>query len=76
MNDQGFKNRYRNNAHAAPHTDHIYQVMYPSKDNSDYTSDQHRNNRIKNVKLSDYEIRRKVNGEFDMKVLLDQVESC
>lgn len=45
--------------------------MYPNGDNSDYTCDELRNNRVQNKAETFYEARSKVNGSFDQKVLLD-----
>ena len=45
--------------------------MYPADENVDYTCDEVRNNRRKFVKESDYAVRRRVNGDFDLKVLLN-----
>ena len=49
--------------------DNIYKVMYPNKDNSDYTCDATRNTRIRFVAQSNYDVRRKVNGDFDLRIL-------
>ena len=49
----------------------IYPIIYNSPDNSDYTRDENRNNRRENRAISRYEARRKVNGDFDMKVHLE-----
>ena len=73
MNDEGFSNRYRNRAHLAPHTDTLYPVIYPGSSNEDYTRDPNQVNRRMNKHISNYEIRRKVNGDFDMKVLVDSL---
>ena len=72
VNDEGFSNRYRNRAHLAPHTDTSYPIIYPGgpNTNEDYTRDCNQVNRRLNKKISDYEIRRKVNGDFDHKVLM------
>ena len=43
--------------------------MYPNKDNSDYTCDETRNTRIRFVAQSNYDVRRKVNGDFDLRIL-------
>ena len=44
--------------------------MYPDSSNSDYTENSNRTNRRHNVSVSKYEARKRVNGEFDMKVLM------
>ena len=72
VSNEGFKNRYRGNADKAPHTDNIYKIMYPNDSNEDYTCNEIRNNRLENVQMSKFEIRRRVNGDFDMKVLMDK----
>ena len=71
VNSAGFENRYRGRADEAPHVDGIYKVMYPNEKNSDYTCDQVRNNRRENVMNSKYDIRRRVNGDFDIQVLVE-----
>ena len=70
VNEEGYHNRYRSRAHLAPHTDKIYKVIYPANTNADYISDPNRINRRQNIELDKYATRRKVNGEFDMKVLV------
>ena len=69
LNSAGFENRFRGRADQAPHVDNVYGVMYPNKDNSDYTSDATRNDRIRFVAQSDYDVRRKVNGDFDIRIV-------
>jgi len=71
VNDEGFVNRYRNREQYAPHTDRIYMVMYPGKDNPTYTANPNQVNRRENVQASRYDARQKVNGKFDMKVYLE-----
>uniref|UniRef100_A0A194AM39 Uncharacterized protein n=1 Tax=Pinctada fucata TaxID=50426 RepID=A0A194AM39_PINFU len=44
VSNEGYQNRYRDRHNLAPHCDLAYAVIYPGKDNSDYTSDQNRNN--------------------------------
>ena len=73
MNEQGFVNRYRGRAHLYPHPDLAYSLLYPSPDNTDYTLDDKRNRRRENLQIDNYDIRRKVNGSFDMKVYTDVV---
>ena len=51
--------------------DEIYKVMYPADSNVDYTCDEVKNHRRQFVKASDYALRRRVNGDFDLKVLLN-----
>ena len=55
-----------------PHVDEIYKVMYPNKTNDDYTCEPMRNHRRMVVQASDFDIRRAVNGDFDIKVLIEQ----
>lgn len=62
MNSAGFGNRYRHRDNFNPHCDLAYAVVYPGKDNSDYTNDQNRNDRIMNRNIDKYEIGRKING--------------
>ena len=73
VNEQGFQNRYRSRANAYPHPDLAYSVLYPATDNPDYTLEDNRNNRRENVQKDKYDIRRKVNGSFDLKVYTDTV---
>lgn len=62
VNEEGFRNRYRNNLSNVPHTDSAYRVMYPSNDNGSYTCEETRNNRRSNVRLSRYYAKQVVNG--------------
>lgn len=62
VNSAGFDNRYRHRDNLYPHCDLTYAVIYPGKDNSDYTNDENRNNRIMNKNVECYEISRKING--------------
>jgi hypothetical protein len=62
VNSAGFDNRYRHRDNLNPHCDLAYAVVYPGKDNSDYTNDENRNNRIMNRNIESYEISRKING--------------
>lgn len=45
--------------------------MYPGSDNSDYTLDMNKTNRKENINVDKYEIRKRVNGTFDVKVLTE-----
>ena len=71
VNDDGFQNRYRSRAHMAPHVDRMYAIVYPGKDNADYTSDALRNERRQNRAESNYDARQRVNGSVDMQVMVD-----
>lgn len=62
MNSAGFGNRYRHRDNFNPHCDLAYAVVYPGKDNSDYTNDGNRNDRIMNRHIDKYEIGKKING--------------
>ena len=62
VNSAGFDNRYRHRDDLYPHCDLAYAVVYPGKDNSDYTNDENRNSRIMNKNVENYEISRKING--------------
>lgn len=57
-----------------PHTDRIYRVMYPGKDNSTYTDDENRLHRRMNVQVSKYDVLERVNGPFHKKVLEETPE--
>ena len=71
VTEEGFSNRYRHREDKAPHCDTIYPVMYPNTENKDYVLDQNKNN-YKQMKQSDkYSARTRVNGDFDMKVLVE-----
>jgi hypothetical protein len=74
VSDEGFNNRFRNRQHLAPHTDHAYAVVYPGKDNSDYTSDANQRSRRLNKMSERYDIMCKVNGDFHVKVLNETPE--
>ena len=69
VNEDGFKNRYRNREKFAPHIDCAYKLIYPGGDNSDYDSDINKKNRKQNVSLDKYDIMTKVNGDLHVKVL-------
>ncbi|OWF52642.1 uncharacterized protein LOC110447519 isoform X1 [Mizuhopecten yessoensis] len=69
VNKEGFNNRYRNRENMAPHVDRAYPVIYPGKDNCDYTNDINRNNRKMNAMQERYDITRRVNGDFHVQVL-------
>lgn len=71
VTEEGFNNRYRSRGDKAPHCDVIYPVMYPNKDNIDYTIDQNKNTYRENVNLDRYSARKIVNGDFDIKVLAE-----
>merc|ERR1711976_893132 len=75
VNEEGFSNRYRNRANHAPHTDTVYHVMYPGHDNSDYTLDENKKHRKENLQLDKHQIRERVNGPFDIKVLTEVMPS-
>lgn len=64
MNSAGFDNRYRHRQNFAPHCDLAYSVVYPGKDNSDYTADDNKTFRRINRNTDKYEVARKVNGGF------------
>ena len=49
--------------------DTMYEIMYPARENPDYTHDENRNRRRENVATSRYEMMTKVNGPFHTKVL-------
>lgn len=69
MNDEGFKNRFRNRAHLTPHVDRVYEVLYSENcDNADYTMDENRNNRLSNKALDKYEAERVLNGHLHVRV--------
>ena len=55
--------RYRNRAHYEPQCDKLYSVMYPLKENSDYTVDENRNSRRINLMSDKYDIMKTVNGD-------------
>lgn len=74
VNKEGFNNRYRNQENMAPHVDRAYPVIYPGKDNSDYTNDNNRKNRKLNAMQERYDIVRRVNGDFHVKVLSETPE--
>ncbi|XP_033741146.1 uncharacterized protein LOC117327974 isoform X1 [Pecten maximus] len=69
VNKEGFSNRYRNRENMAPHVDRVYPVIYPGKDNCDYTNDSNRKNRKMNAMQERYDIAQRVNGDFHVKVL-------
>ena len=75
MNNEGYANRYRGREDHAPHVDRMYDIMYPGTDNTDYTSDEHRNNRRQNTNESKFEARKAVNGQMNRMVLLDPMPS-
>lgn len=67
VNTEGFNNRYRHRDRFAPHCDLAFAVVYPGKDNSDYTDNENRNNRVYNKNVDRYEMARKQNGySFDV----------
>lgn len=74
MDSAGFNNRYRGRQFRTPHCDLAYDVVYPGIDNSDYVTDENRTNRRINKNADKYEILRKVNGEFHVKVLQETPE--
>ena len=71
VTEEGFNNRYRSRGDKAPHCDTIYPVMYPNGDNSDYTFDETKNNYKQNNQFDRYSARKRVNGDFDMQVLVE-----
>ncbi|XP_041362392.1 uncharacterized protein LOC121378333 isoform X5 [Gigantopelta aegis] len=66
---EGHDNRYRNRQSLAPHCDKVFPVIYPGTDNADYICDQNRTNRRMNVMMDRYDVARRVNGDFHIKVL-------
>ena len=74
VDSAGFNNRYRGRQSKTPHCDLAYAVVYPGKDNSDYSADENRTNRRINKNADKYEISRKVNGEFHVSVLQETAE--
>ena len=66
---EGYDNRYRNRQSLAPHCDKVFPVIYPGTDNTDYICDKNRTNRRMNVAMDRYDMARKVNGDFHVKVL-------
>ena len=68
VNQDGHTNRYRNRQHLNPHCDRAYTVIYPKKDNPQYTDDPTRTFRRENSFMDSYDVRKKVNGEFRMQL--------
>ncbi|XP_012944408.1 uncharacterized protein LOC101850851 isoform X1 [Aplysia californica] len=68
VNRDGHNNRYRNRQHLSPHCDRAYTLIYPKKENPEYTEVDARKNRRENSFVDLYEVRKKVNGEFHMQV--------
>ena len=69
MNSKGFDNRFRERQNHYPHCDLAYAVVYPGKDNSDYTADDNKTFRRINKNADKYELARKVNGSLHAQVL-------
>ncbi|XP_059167985.1 uncharacterized protein LOC131950007 isoform X1 [Physella acuta] len=63
VNEEGYKNRYQNRQHLAPHCDKAYAILYPGSENSDYTCPETRKNRRENTYIDSYEISKRVNGQ-------------
>ncbi|KAL5017832.1 hypothetical protein ScPMuIL_003554 [Solemya velum] len=61
VTDTGFNNRYRQRQKYTPHCDLLYAVVYPGKDNSDYTVDSSARNRRINLAIEKYDILRNIN---------------
>lgn len=59
VNEEGYRNRYRNRHHLAPHVDCAYSVIYPGKDNTDCTSDYNQIYRRLNLAIDKYETYKK-----------------
>ena len=74
MDSAGLNNRYRGRQLHTPHCDLAYAVVYPGNDNSDYVTDENRTNRRINKNADKYDVLRKVNGEFHVKVLQETPE--
>ena len=74
VNHDGHNNRYRNLQHLNPHCDKVYRVIYPKKENTDYTEQDTRRNRREISFIDSYEISKKVNGEFHMQVTTESKE--
>ena len=45
--------------------------MYPGTDNSDYTLDENKTHRKENRNMDKYQIRERVNGSLDVKVMAE-----
>lgn len=62
VSKDGHNNRYRNRQHLAPHCDLAYSILYPGKENPDYTDNPIRAMRKENSFVDSYEMAKKVNG--------------
>lgn len=71
VNSPGFDNRYRHRQKFSPHCDLAFAVVYPGKDNSDYTCDDNRNFRRINKNIDKYEMGRRNDGKFSVQETAD-----
>lgn len=74
VSDEGFNNRFRYQNATFPHLDRVYPVLYPAKDNLDYTANDNWNNRRMNLQVDKFDTIKRVNGDFHVQVLKETPE--
>ena len=75
VDSAGFDNRYRCRQQYYPHCELAYSIVYPRKDNSDYTDDELKMFRRMNKHADKYDQAMKYNKSFDRDLSVDNTNA-